>query len=367
MVMVGEWLAHLDELYPPSWAETWDNPGLQVGDRSSQVTEVLVALDPTVEVIREAADKGAQLLVTHHPLVLEPLVSLDVSRPTESAIAEALSVGVAVIACHTNADVASPGVSDALAWSLGISVEGPLSVATFGGKVKLTTFVPPESSHHVLEALAKAGAGTIGEYDVCSFRVLGTATFRPSGRATPSKGKKRVVNEVEEERLEMIVPRERLQGAMSALIDVHPYEEPAIDVAALEDVDGELGLGRVGELTEETTSSGLLALCRERLGGAPRMVGSSERAVSRVAVCGGSGASLVPEAVKAAVDAFVTGDVRHHAALDALATGMLVIDAGHHASEWPWVPHLAARLSEFDAGSEVSVSEVRTDPFEEPS
>jgi len=336
-----------------------------------EISRVLVALDPTIEVIREAGEKGAELLVTHHPLIFDPLRGLDLSRPAAAAVAEAIGRGVAVFACHTNADVARPGVSDALAEALEIA-SGPALAPQTEDKIKVVSFVPPDAVHPVLEAMATAGAGVIGGYDVCSFRSPGIGTIRPSVATKPKTRRKkaassrsrgtRKVNEVEEDRLEMIVPRESVTAVVEALRVAHPYEEPVVDVYALETRSG-VGYGRVGELPKPTTAAELLASCRERLGGTPRLVGDPEQPTHLVAVCAGSGAALLADAITANADAFVTGDVKHHQALDARAAGLVLIDAGHHATEWPFVEHLAARLVKLEQEAEVLISETATDPF----
>ena len=358
---VGRWLDLLDEWYPPSWAEEWDNSGLQVGDRSWEADRVLVALDPTREVIAEAAEKRCGLLITHHPLLFRPISSLDVAEPPARAIGAAFSGHVAVVACHTNADVASPGVSDALAAALDLEVTGVLDRTRAGERAKLVTFVPVEATAKVLDAIAGAGGGVIGEYSHCSFRVRGTGTFLPSERADPAVGDRGTLNEVEEDRLEVVIPVDRLGAAIDAMIDSHPYEEVAYDVYPLASGGG-LGLGRVARPHEPLTAAALADRCRERLGSAARLAGDGEREVRTVAVCGGSGASLIPAALRAGVDAYVTGDLKHHDALDAVAEGLTVLDAGHHATEWPFVQHLAGRLGAAGLG-DVLISEVSTDPF----
>ncbi len=361
MTAAGDWIELLDEWYPPSWAEEWDNSGLQVGDRSWAAERVLVALDPTAEVVAEAAEKSSGLLVTHHPLLFRPISRLDVGEPQGRTVAAALSARVAVMACHTNADVASPGVSDALAEALELEVTGVLGSTLAGERVKLVTFMPVEATAKVLDAIAGAGGGVIGDYSHCSFRVRGTGTFLPSERAEPAVGERGALNEVEEDRLEVVVPREGLASAIEAMIDAHPYEEVAYDVYPLASGGG-LGLGRVARPREPLTADALADRCRERLGSSVRLAGDGDREVRTVALCGGSGASLIPAALRAGVDAYVTGDVKHHGALDAAASGLSVIDAGHHGTEWPFVPHLAARLRDSGLG-EVLVSEVSTDPF----
>jgi dinuclear metal center YbgI/SA1388 family protein len=359
---VGDWLTVLDAWYPPDWAEDWDNSGFQLGDRTWPADRVLVALDPTAEVLSEAAGRGCGLVITHHPLLFRPITRLDLGDPAAASVADALSSRVAVVACHTNADVASPGVTDALVDVLGLTGEGPLQDVGTGDRVKLVTFVPPEATPAVLQAVSGAGAGEIGEYRQASFRVRGTGTFLPSGRADPTVGERRKLNEVEEDRLEIVVPREKLDTAVRFLIRAHPYEEVAYDVYPLVARGG--GLGRLARAPMPLSAGELASRCEDRLG-MGRLAGDSAKTVRTVALCGGSGASLAGAAVAAGADVFVTGDVKHHQALDANGAGLPVIDAGHHGTEWPFVKGLAERLAKEGPEGEVLVSETPTNPFRE--
>jgi dinuclear metal center YbgI/SA1388 family protein len=359
---VGHWQTILDGFFPPGLAEPWDNVGLQVGDRSWEAERIMVALDPTLEVIAEAIGSGCGLLVTHHPLLFRPLDRVDLGEPAGRAIGEAVRARLAVFACHTNADAARPGVTDALAEALDLRATAVLRPSGLEERVKLVTFVPPEATSKVLDAVALAGAGEIGEYSLCSFRVRGTGTFLPSDRADPTVGARGELTEVEEDRVEVVLPSERLSSVVQALRTAHPYEEVAYDVYPLVGGDGP-GPGRIAEPAGGISASALVERCRERLGGAIRTAGPLDRPAARVALCGGAGASLIPHALAAEADVFVTGDVKHHHALDAAAAGLTIIDAGHHGTEWPFVPALAEVLASAMPDSTVSVSETRTDPF----
>jgi dinuclear metal center YbgI/SA1388 family protein len=361
MATVRDWLTFLDELYPPSWADEWDNAGLQVGDREWPADRVLVALDPTGGVIEEARSRGCGLLVTHHPLLFRPLRRVDPADAVSRAVIMALAARVAVAACHTNADVAEPGVTDALAEALGLEVTGVLHPTAAGERVKLVTFVPAESTAKVLDAVATAGAGVIGEYTHCSFRVRGTGTFLPSERAHPAVGERGELNEVDEDRLEVVVPRERLGIAVEAMVAAHPYEEVAYDVYPL--AGGGRGHGRLARTREPVSAGGLAERCRERLSSEVRLAGDAGREVRTVALCGGSGSAFIADALLAGAEAYVTGDVKHHQALEAAEAGVTVIDAGHHGTEWPFVASLADRLREHRPGGDVLVAETPTDPF----
>jgi dinuclear metal center YbgI/SA1388 family protein len=359
---VADWLRILDGFFPPNLAEEWDSVGLQTGDRSWEAGRVLVALDPTLDVVREAAEGRCGLLITHHPLVFRPLPSVDLADPVGRVVGEAIAARMAVVACHTNADAARPGVTDALAESLGLDVTGVLRPGRGDERVKLVTFVPSDDTGKVLDAVSLAGAGVIGEYTHCSFRVRGTGTFLPSERASPVIGERGELNEVEEDRLEIVVPRERLQSVVTALLQAHPYEEVAYDVYPLFGRSG-TGPGRLAEAPDGTTAARLAERCRERLGIQVRTAGDPDREVRTVALCGGAGAFLTPDAVAAGADVMITGDVKHHQALDAVASGLSVIDAGHHGTEWPFVSTLADVLSRSMPDADVRVSRTTTDPF----
>jgi dinuclear metal center YbgI/SA1388 family protein len=364
---VGDWLRILDGFFPPALAEEWDTVGLQVGDRSWEAGRVLVGLDPTIDLLREAVDRGCGLMVTHHPLLFRPLPRVDLEEPMARIVGEALRSKVAVAAYHTNADAARPGVTDALAEVLDLRVTGVLrpSEGNDRVKLKLVTFVPTDATAKVLDALALGGAGVIGEYTHCSFRVAGTGTFRPSDRANPVTGERGELNEVDEDRLEVVVPRSRLASAIRALVQAHPYEEVAYDVYPLVAGEGP-GPGRVAEPNVALTAVGLADRCRDRLGAGVRTAGDLDRPVRAVALCGGAGASLIPDAVRSGADAYVTGDLKHHQALEAAAAGLTVIDAGHHGTEWPFVESLARVLARSVPDAEVVVGRTRTDPFRTP-
>ena len=360
---VGDWLRILDGIFPPALAEEWDNVGLQVGDRSWAADGVLVALDPTLGVVREAVRRDCGMVVTHHPLIFRPLRSLDLDDPTSRIAGEALSSRVAVAAYHTNADAARPGVTDALAEVLELRVTGVLRPSAPEDRAKLVTFVPTDATAKVLDALALSGAGVIGEYTHCSFRVAGTGTFLPSDRAEPAIGERGELNEVQEDRVEMVLPRARVEAAIGALIRAHPYEEVAYDVYPLLGGEG-LGPGRLAEPEDELSAAELADRCRGRLGVSVRTAGDLDRRVRTVALCAGAGASLIPDALRAEADAYVTGDLKHHQALDAAAAGLTVIDPGHHGTEWPFVEALGRVLAWSVPDARVFVSETRTDPFD---
>lgn len=370
MLTVSDTVAAVHRRYPPAWSESWDAVGLTCGDPEATVERVLLAVDPAPAVVAEAIDWGADLLLTHHPLLLRGVNSVAASNPKGRVVHDLVRHGVALLSAHTNADSARPGVSDALADALGMVDVEPL-VPLREGLDKVVTFVPHAQASDVLDALAAAGAGRIGDYDRCGYLLEGTGTFRPLAGANPTIGQVGRVEQVAETRIEMVLPRERRDAVVAALRVSHPYEEPAFDVFELADIDSRRGLGRVGQLPEPETLEDLIvrvAAAVPATAGGVRAAGDPERVVQRIAVCGGAGDSLLDAAARASADAFVTADLRHHTASEALdAGGPALVDLSHWASEWPWLPVaadlLAADLGESAAGVEMRVSETCTDPW----
>jgi hypothetical protein len=272
---------------------------------------------------------------------------------------------------HTNADVAKPGVNDALASALGLRDTDPLSPLPHGSLDKIVTFVPVADAEAVLDALAVAGAGTVGDYTRCAYLGDGTGTFTPGVTTSPAIGEPGKVEHVKETRIETIAPRRLRSQVIRALLAAHPYEEPAYDVTELAAVPSGLGLGRYGELATPTTLGAFTAdvaaaLPATRWG--VRGAGDADRPVRKVAVCGGSGGSLAETAARLGADVLVTSDLKHHATSEAVADlGIGLIDAAHWATEAPWLDDAAALLASDSAAAGTTVvttvSPIVTDPW----
>jgi dinuclear metal center YbgI/SA1388 family protein len=354
----------LDALYPPAWAQSWDAVGLVCGDPDDQVRRVLLAVDPVQAVVEQAVAGGYDLLLTHHPLYLRGTTSVAATDPKGRAVHRLVRAGCALFVAHTNADVASPGVSDALATAIGLSDVRPLEPQPTDPLDKLVTFVPQPDAERVLDALAGAGAGAVGDYERCAWTTLGTGTFRPLPGAEPAIGRVGHVEHVDEIRLEMVLPRASRQDVLRALLQAHPYEQPAYDLLELASVPGHRGLGRVGELRAPTALGDLVqhvAAALPGTAGGVRASGDPSTLTTTVAVCGGSGDSLLGEAARSGAQAYLTADLRHHPASEA-REGLALLDAAHWATEWPWLSDAAAALSAATR-VETTVSELVTDPW----
>jgi len=373
-VRLAEAVRVLDGLYDPRWALPWDAVGLVTGDPAQPVRRVLLAVDPVQAVVDEAAEWGADLLVTHHPLLLRGVHGIATTEPKGRVVTTLVRAGVALHVAHTNADVADPGVSDALAEAVGVTDVVPLRPAAGDVLDKLVTFVPHPSVQRVVDALSAAGAGRVGDYERCAWTAVGESTFTPLPGAHPSVGSVGTPQQVPETRVEMVLPRSARAPVVAALRAAHPYEEPAFDLVGLEQPPGRRGTGRVGRLAVPVPLRVFAATVADRLpatAAGVRVAGDPDRTVERVAVCGGAGDDLFDEVRASGADAYVTADLRHHPASEALEhDGPALVDCAHWASEWPWLAAAERLLLAGLAGTgdeattvETKVSRLVTDPW----
>ena len=366
-VRLADVIEVLDEAYPPRLAQSWDSVGLVCGDPDDVLESVTVAVDATPAVVDEVPEAG--LLLAHHPLLLRGVDTVAASTPKGALVHRLIRTGRSLFTAHTNADSASPGVSDALAEALGITVDAVLEPLTTAGDLdKWVIYVPRENAEAVREAVFAAGAGHIGDYSHCSWSVSGIGQFLPHEGASPAVGSVGSVERVAEDRFEVVAPARARGAVLAAMRAAHPYEEPAFDIFALVPPPGDAGLGRIGTLAQPEPLRRFVsrvdaALPRTSWG--VRAAGDPEMLVSRVAVCGGAGDSLLAAADRADVQAYVTADLRHHPADEhRRASNVALIDVAHWASEFPWCEQAAETLRcRFEAALPVRVCTIRTDPW----
>lgn len=349
----------VEELAPRGFAYSWDRVGLHTGDPDDDVRCVLVALTVTREAFNAAKRARATLIVSHHPLIWEPLAALRADDPHTQLCLDIAASGIACYAAHTNLDVVPGGVNTAIAAKLNLRDVRPLLSVPQGRQVKLVTYVPPTHARQVREAVCNAGAGVIGDYSHCSFSAPGIGTFLPNEKTDPFSGRKFVLNEEPELQLEVILPWARLAQVLAALDAAHPYDEVAYDVVTLENSDRLIGLGVQGRLERGATLGTFAKGLREALGARfVRVVGQMDRRIMNVGIIGGSGGGEIAK-VPRIIDVLVTGDVDYHDALAAQERGLAVIDAGHAAAEKWAVPALAEFLKQ-------RLKRVRVATFVEP-
>ncbi len=361
-------ISFIEKHFPKRLAEEWDNVGLQVGDPRSEVTGILVTLDVNSGTAAEAAARGANLIVSHHPLIYKPLKNLRSDLAHGSMLSGLIKNDLSVYCAHTNMDSAREGVNQVLAQLLGLQDLEVLNPDKTGILYKIVVYIPRGYEDTVREAMSGAGAGWIGNYSDCTFSVQGTGTFKAAEGADPFIGQVGTLEKAEESRMETVTREEDLHRVIKAMVKAHPYEEVAYDVFRLENPGEKLGLGRVGRLREAVRFAELLDCIKKNLNiPTLRYGGDLEMMVRKIAVCGGSGASLMHKAVFAGAEVFVTGDLKYHEAQEIMAQKMAFVDAGHFATEFPVVDRVAVLLRD-GLGSmgynvPVYVSEKNSDPF----
>lgn len=367
---VSEVIEALESIAPLELAAEWDNVGLLVGSRRWSAGRVMLTVDLTDAVLAEAIEAGAQMIVSYHPVIFEPIRSLTDEAPKTRLILEAARRKIAVYCPHTALDAAPGGLNDWLAEGLGSGRVQPLASfrsLTVGEQYKLVTFCPADAADALRTALGAVGAGHIGAYELCSFEIPGTGTFFGGSATAPAVGLKGRLERVPEIRLEMVCPDAALGEAVAALRQAHPYEEPPIEIYRLEPRPRlDAGEGRCLQLDQKATLQVLIERAKKRLGVSQLGVALGNDAPRRygtVGLCAGAGGALLESALAAGCELFLTGEMRHHDVLAAQARGCTVMLAGHTNTERGYLKVLRRRLSSALPGAVVTISKKDADPL----
>lgn len=347
-LMVKDLVARLDVMAPPHLALPGDIVGLELGDPRSIVKRVRLALDVSEDVVCAACE--GELLIAHHPLFFTPPTAIVENEPLGALVAKAVRKKLHIYSLHSNYDRAPDGVSQALgrALSLPLLEACPLQEDGVENWLKLVVFVPVGHEDRMREELSKAGAGQLGRYSACTFQTPGTGTFRAEDGASPFVGELGQLEKVSELRLETILPVSRQKAVLAAMHSAHPYEEVAYDLYPLVRPRTPVGLGLFTVLDEPVSLEDLLQACAGLLpGGGLRYTGRANTCYRRVALCGGSGGTMIAPALARGAEILISGDFRYHDWEKAAAGGLDLIDAGHSATEWPAIVALRDRLQEW--------------------
>jgi dinuclear metal center YbgI/SA1388 family protein len=352
----------LEEWAPPAFQEDYDNSGLITGDSQTGVTGVIIALDCTEEVVDEAVKKGYNLIIAHHPIVFRGLKKITGKSYIERTVIKAIKNDIAIYAIHTNLDHISTGVNKKIAERLGLLKTKILRPRT-DTLSKLTTFIPKENTESVMDALHSAGAGMIGNYKHCSFRIPGTGTFLPVENANPTIGAVGKLEKVDEDRIEVIFPSHLKNKVISALFKAHPYEEVAYYLHDLRNSDNETGSGMIGELGSPMAVKEFLAHLKNSLHVTViRHTELVRKEVLKIALCGGSGSFLLRDAISEGADVFVSGDFKYHEFFDA-ENQIIIADIGHYESEQFTKELIYDKLTEKFANIALHFTKVNTNPI----
>lgn len=360
-------IQYMEQFAPKHLAMEGDKIGLQVGTLQKDVKKVMVTLDVVDEVVEEAIRENVDLIIAHHAVIFHPLKHLRTDLPAGRLYEKLIKHDISVYVAHTNLDVAPGGINDLLAQRLGLINTEILDVWHRQSLKKIVVFIPRDHVESVMNAMADAGAGWIGNYSHCTFQMSGTGTFMPREGTDPFIGTQGKLEQVDEVRLETIVPDHIQTRVIRAMERAHPYEEVAYDVYPVEQKGAFFGLGRIGELPQPVTLEELAHLTKKAFDvPALRVVGPLQRQIKKVAVVGGDGNRYVSSALMKGADVLITGDIYYHTAQEAEANGLCMIDPGHNVEKVmkeAVADVLRRDLEKNKYSTEVIASQVHTDPF----
>ncbi len=352
----------IEEIAPLPLQESYDNAGLLVGDKAMSVTGVLITLDVTEAVVDEAINKNCNLVISHHPLIFRGLKKITGQDYIQRSIIKAIKNDIAIYAAHTNIDNVMNGVNGKIADKIGLKNRQILQPKD-EILLKLATFVPHAHAEKVQQALFKAGAGEIGEYDSCSFNVKGKGTFRAGKDANPFVGEKNKIHSEPETRIEVILPKFLKNKIIATLLQAHPYEEPAYDIFPLLNSWNTVGAGMIGELEEPMSETEFLDHLKQAFSlSVVRHTPLSGRIIKKVSLCGGAGSQFIHNGIAQGADVFVSGDFKYHEFFDA-ENKILVTDIGHYESEQFTKDVFYEIITKKIPNFAVQISEVNTNPI----
>ncbi|MBN4067612.1 Nif3-like dinuclear metal center hexameric protein [Alkaliphilus transvaalensis] len=322
------------KLAPAKLAASWDNVGLTVGDYNQVVNRVLLSLDVNYMVLEEAISKGCQLIIAHHPFIFQGMKSIRSDDVVGRIIMKAVKNDISIFSAHTNLDIATKGLNDYLANILEIRDLVPIDITQKTKYYKLVVFTPDDYFERVRTAILDAGAGHIGNYSHTSFSVKGEGTFKAQKGSNPFIGQVGETSNVQESRFETLITEDRIDSVVNEMLKAHPYEEVAYDLYPLLFEGDKYGFGRVGKLDNKVRLIDYLDKVKLKLNlSYLRYVGEDDAIIQKIAVCSGSGVSLIKQAKATGADLYITGDVKFHEAQMAKDLGLNLLDAGHYETE----------------------------------
>jgi dinuclear metal center YbgI/SA1388 family protein len=362
MPKIQEIISQLEQWAPPALQESYDNSGLLTGDVRQKATGALITLDCTEEVVDEAIQKKCNLILAHHPIIFKGLKRITGKNYVERTLIKAIKHDIAIYSIHTNLDHVHTGVNAKICQQLGLT-HTHILVPKQEMLLKLVSFVPKEATSKVLDALYQAGAGEIGNYSKCSFRVEGKGTFQPNPHASPTIGHALQTEEVAEDRIEILLPTYAKGTVLAALKQAHPYEEVAYYLHALENSHQEVGAGMVGSLPKPMEEQAFLQWVKTQMKvSCIRHTALRGKPIQKVAVCGGAGSFLLHNAINSKSDIYITSDFKYHEFFD--AEGRIIIaDIGHFESEQFTKELISEYLTEKFSTFAFYLSETQTNPI----
>ena len=351
----------LEHRFPLSLQESYDNCGLTYGHKKTALKGVLISLDVTEKIVEEAISKNCNLIISHHPVIFKGLKKINGSNMSERVIELCIRHEIALYAIHTNLDNHKEGVNKRIADKIGL-VNTHILLPKKGTLVKLSVFVPEESTHTLSQAMFEAGAGSIGNYTECSFQSKGQGTYKPNKNAKPSKGNINQNSIENEMKLEFLVPLDRIGGVLHAMKTKHPYEEVAHDIVPLLNEQQDMGSGMIGTLKNPMSTETFLKTIKKTFeAGIIKHTSLIHNEIKTVAVCGGTGSFLIEQARRKKADIFISSDIKYHEFFDANEE-LIIVDIGHYESEQFTINLIYENLKEKFSNFALHLTEVNTNP-----
>ena len=366
-MLVKEISDYIENIAPKALAQEWDNVGLLIGDANSDVKTVLMAIDVTNDVVKEAQKQNAQMIISYHPVIWDGLKKIT-AQCSKSVVYDLIRAGISVYSIHTSLDVVWGGVNDGLAQMLGIASPSPIGDYVDDPSkdlYKFVVFVPKDHINKLARAVFAAGAGQLGNYSDCAFTSQGNGTFKPLEGSNPAIGTKDKLEHVEEIRFETIVPKANISKVIEAMKKVHPYEMPAYDVIKLHDLSARMGLGRMGKLSSPRKIEDIIedikkTTATDTIG----VVGNLKKTIRSAAVCAGTCGKILNKVIANNCDLYLTGELKHHEALVAQEAGLLCFCLSHTVSERFILKKLKMQLEQELKNVKISLSKKDRDPFD---
>ncbi|HIT89982.1 MAG TPA: Nif3-like dinuclear metal center hexameric protein [Candidatus Merdenecus merdavium] len=352
----------LDQWCPPNLAYEWDNVGLLVGDRSQEVRKVYISLDVTDQAIEMAKAAHADMIITHHPLLFQSVKKIHTDDFITNRVIQLLKNDIASYAMHTNYDICR--MADVSGKYLELTNQRSLEIEHTEKVYKVAVYVPVDHEEEVAKGMADAGAGAIGEYSDCSFRIQGEGTFKPLPGTHPFIGTIGEMERVNEVKIETVVSESNLNKVLETMVNIHPYEEPAYDVYELKKEVNPKGIGKIGQLPKKMTLKDTALYVKEKFSlESVRVYGNLDEILETVAILPGSGKSYIDSVLRTKATGYITGDITHHDGIDAVARGLNIIDAGHYGIEHIFIEDVKNKLMESFEGLEVLTEKI-SHPFQ---
>lgn len=361
MPKISEIISVMEDRFPLYMGESWDNNGLQVGDKNAECKAILTAIDICEEVIDEAIERGANLIITHHPPLFHALKRIDNSNYINRSIIKAIKNDIAIYSAHTTADASPYGLNFVIAKELGLQNIEPM-IKNEEVLYELETFVPSSFAGSLSKALWEAGAGKVGNYDSCSFSIEGEGSFRAIEGANPFVGSIGEVHKEKETSISMVLSETSKNAVIKALKENHPYETPAYSLRKLSNSISTYGLGAVGNLEKEEGTESFLKRIKDYFSAEKISYSKGKKEkISRVAICTGAAGSMYRDAIKTGADIFISGEARYNDYFD-VEDKIVLATLGHYESEIISARIFADILKEKFEETKVFVSKIDSNP-----